>query len=60
MRAALLQSEVCRKVRESRVELRKFMREVKRHSPAAVLSLQYDKAALYLLANPAYNLLILP
>ena len=47
-------------MRESRVELRKFMREVKRHSPAAVLSLQYDKAALYLLANPAYNLLILP
>ena len=32
-----------RRVRESRVELRKFQREVKKHSPSSICSLQYDK-----------------
>ena len=30
-------------MRESRQELRKFLREVKKNDPAAVVSLQYDK-----------------
>ena len=34
---------IARRVRESRQELRKFLREVKRANPAAVCSLQYDK-----------------
>ena len=32
-----------RRVRESRQELRKFQREVKKNNPAASCSLQYDK-----------------
>ena len=32
-----------RKVRESRQELRKYMREVKRGDPSVVCNLQYDK-----------------
>ena len=32
-----------RRVRESRTELRKFMREVKKQNPAANVTLQYDK-----------------
>ena len=32
-----------RKVRESRQELRKYMREVKRGNPSVVCNLQYDK-----------------
>ena len=36
-------SQNIRRVRESRQELRKFLREVKKNDPAAVVSLQYDK-----------------
>ena len=32
-----------RKVRESRQELRKYMREVKKNTPSVVCQLQYDK-----------------
>ena len=34
---------VCRRVRESRQELRKYMREVKKNCPSSVCNLQYDK-----------------
>ena len=34
---------ICRRVRESRTELRKFMRDVKKQNPAANILLQYDK-----------------
>ena len=34
---------VSRRVRESRNELRKFMREMKRGNPACTVMLQYDK-----------------
>ena len=36
-------SLLARRVRESRLELRKFMRELKKNNPSAVCSLQYDK-----------------
>ena len=32
-----------RRVRESRLELRKFLRELKKNNPSAVCTLQYDK-----------------
>ena len=32
-----------RKVRESRQELRKYMREIKKNTPSTVCTLQYDK-----------------
>ena len=34
--------DMSRRVRESRQELRRFMREVRRANPASVCSLQYD------------------
>ena len=34
---------ISRRVRESRTELRKFMRDVKKQNPAANILLQYDK-----------------
>ena len=34
--------DMSRRVRESRQELRRFMREMRRANPACVLSLQYD------------------
>ena len=34
---------ICRRIRESRHELRKFMRDVKRGNPAARVAMQYDK-----------------
>ena len=36
-------SLLVRRVRESRLELRKFLRELKKNNPSAVCSLQYDK-----------------
>ena len=39
-----VKSKLCiRRVRESRGELRKFMRQVKKQNPAANVVLQYDK-----------------
>ena len=35
--------DLSRRVREARVELRKFMRELKRNNPAATAHIQYDK-----------------
>ena len=49
-------SDVCRKVRESRQELRKYMREVKRNCPSTVCTLQYDK--LYVNHRPVTSLLL--
>ena len=37
------ESSLSRRVRESRGELRKFMRQVKKQNPAANVVLQYDK-----------------
>ena len=48
--------DVCRKVRESRQELRKYMREVKRNCPSTVCTLQYDK--LYVNHRPVISLLL--
>ena len=38
-----LMTFVCRRIRESRQELRKYMREVKKNCPSSVCNLQYDK-----------------
>ena len=46
----------CRKVRESRQELRKYMREVKKNCPGTVCNLQYDK--LYVNHRPVISLLL--
>ena len=48
--------DVCRKVRESRQELRKYMREVKKNCPSTVCTLQYDK--LYVNHRPVTSLLL--